>query len=42
VFHTWAPLYKTFYVRNLQKFVVSLGACPWDAFPDLSNVSEED
>ncbi len=26
---------KTFYRRNLQIFVLSLSACPWQAFPAL-------
>ncbi len=30
--------YKTFYGRNLQIFVISWSACPWQAFPAWSNV----
>jgi hypothetical protein len=29
--------YETFSVRNLRIFVISLSACPWQAFPALSN-----
>ncbi len=29
----WGQCYKTFSVRNLQIFIISLSICPWQAFP---------
>ncbi len=34
----WDQCYKTFYVRNLQVFLISQSVCPWQAFPAQSNV----
>ncbi len=33
-----AQCYKTFYVRNLQVFVISNNGCPWKTFPAWSIV----
>ncbi len=36
-FAVWGQCCKTFYVRDLRIFVISLSVCPWQAFPDYSN-----
>ncbi len=33
IIDTRAQCYKTFFVRNLQIYVISEGDCPWQAFP---------
>jgi len=32
-----APMYKTFYFRNLCMFLVNSSVCPWQELPALSN-----
>jgi hypothetical protein len=29
---TWCQHYKTFYIRDLQMFLISWSVCPWQAF----------
>jgi hypothetical protein len=38
--YTYAQCYIKFCVCNLRMFVVSESVCPWQAFPDKSNVCE--
>jgi hypothetical protein len=39
---TFTPMHNVMkiYVCNLRMFVVSKSVCPWQAFPDKSNVCE--
>jgi len=38
----WAQCYKTFFVRNLRIFVISLSVCLWHTLPAYSNVCGQD
>jgi hypothetical protein len=37
---SWAQCFKTFYICNLLKFIISLSVGPWQAFPGLMFVSK--